>query len=49
MESIGAAVGIIYDNQDENPDKIIMSDDSTGGGIQIPGMLISKIDGKKLK
>ena len=49
MESIGVAVGIIYDNLDENPEKIIMSDDGTGGGIQIPSMIISKTDGKKLK
>lgn len=49
MESIGAAVGIIIDDKDnENPERIIMSDDGTGGGIRIPSMMISNTDGKKL-
>lgn len=48
MENIGAAVGIIYDNTDEEVENIVMSDDGTGGGIRIPSMLISKADGKKL-
>lgn len=48
MENIGVAVGIIYDNKDESPETVIMSDDGTGGGLKIPSMLISKIDGKKL-
>jgi hypothetical protein len=48
MENAGIAVGIIYDNKDENPDALIMSDDGTGGGLKIPSMLISNIDGKKL-
>jgi len=27
---------------------VLLSDDGTGGGIRIPSMIISKIDGKKL-
>lgn len=48
MESIGVAVGIIIDTNEENVDNVIMSDDGTGGGIRIPSMLIGKTDGKKL-
>jgi hypothetical protein len=48
MENHGVAVGIIYDNSDENIDNIIMSDDGTGGGLRIPSMMISKSDGEKL-
>ena len=48
MENVGVAVGIIYDNMDENPDSVIMTDDGTGGGLKIPSMLISRMDGKKL-
>ena len=48
MESIGVAVGIIIDTNEEDVDNVIMSDDGTGGGIRIPSMLIGKTDGKKL-
>jgi hypothetical protein len=47
MQEIGAAVGIIIDNKlKEEPDRVIMSDDGTGGGIKIPSMIISEEDGK---
>ena len=48
MENSGAAVGIIFDNKEESPEVVIMSDDGTGGGLRIPSMLISRNDGKKL-
>lgn len=49
MEEIGAAVGIVIDNKnDEEPDTIVMSDDGSGSGIRIPSMLISKQDGEQL-
>jgi hypothetical protein len=48
MENIGVAVAIIIDDQEENVDNVIMSDDGTGGGIRIPGMLIGAADGRKL-
>lgn len=48
MEDAGVAVAIIVDNQEEGIDSIIMSDDGTGAGIRIPGLLISKDDGEKL-
>lgn len=48
MENIGVAVAIIIDNTDEDIDKVVMSDDGTGGGIRIPSMIISAKDGKKL-
>jgi hypothetical protein len=48
LENVGAAVAIIYDNDEEDVENIVMSDDGTGGGIRIPSMLIGKTDGKKL-
>lgn len=48
LEAIGVAVAVIYDDQEENVDNVIMSDDGTGGGIRIPAMLIGAGDGKKL-
>ena len=48
MEDAGVAVAIIIDNTEETVDSIIMSDDGTGAGIRIPGLLISKADGAKL-
>jgi len=49
MEKAGAAVGIIVDNTPyDDVEFIVMSDDGTGGGIQIPSMLIGKGDGDKL-
>ena len=48
MEDAGVAVAIIIDNREEDVDSIIMSDDGTGAGIRIPGLLICKEDGQKL-
>ena len=48
MQNVGASVGIIIDNKDEEPERVVMSDDGTGGGIQIPSMIISQTDGKKI-
>lgn len=48
MENLGVSVGIIVDDYEENVDNVIMSDDSTGGGIRIPSMLIGVTDGNKL-
>jgi hypothetical protein len=48
MEDIGVAVGVVIDDEKENPKDIIMSDDGSGAGIRIPSMLISKKDGDKL-
>jgi len=48
MEDAGVAVAIIIDNTEESVDSIIMSDDGTGAGIRIPGLLINKKDGDKL-
>jgi hypothetical protein len=45
MENIGAAVGILVDNTDEDVETIVMSDDGTGGGMRIPSMLIGTRDG----
>lgn len=48
MESIGVAVAIIIDENEEDIENVIMSDDGTGGGIRIPSMLIGKTEGRKL-
>jgi len=48
MEDAGVAVAIIIDNTEESVDSIIMSDDGTGAGIRIPGLLINKHDGEIL-
>ena len=40
---------MIIDNTDESIDRIIMSNDGTGSGLSIPSILISKLDGEKLK
>lgn len=48
MEDVGIAVSLIYDSTDESVENIVMSDDGTGDGIQIPGLIITKNDGEKL-
>jgi len=48
MEILGAAMGIVVDNTDEDIDTLVMSDDGSGAGIRIPSMIISSKDGKKL-
>lgn len=45
----GGALAIIIDNRDELTENVIMSDDGTGAGIQIPSMLIGKTHGDILK
>ena len=48
MEDAGVAVGIVVDNNDENIYEIVMSDDGTGAGLNIPSLLVSNKDGQKL-
>jgi hypothetical protein len=49
IEHGGGKLAIIVDEVDnEDPDMIIMVDDGTGNGIQIPSVMISKTDGEKL-
>lgn len=49
VEHGGGRLAIIVDEIDnEDPDMIIMVDDGTGNGIQIPSVMISKTDGEKL-
>jgi len=43
------AVAVVIDNQEENINNVIMSDDGTGAGLNIPSMMISKKDGDVLK
>lgn len=48
MERAGAAVGIVVNNDAQDVSNLVMSDDGTGNGIQIPSVLISQADGKKI-
>jgi hypothetical protein len=48
MEELGASVGIVMDESEEDIENVVMSDDGTGAGIRTPSMLISKKDGTKL-
>jgi hypothetical protein len=49
VEHGGAKLAIIVDEVDnENPQMIIMVDDGTGNGIQIPSIMIGKTEGEKL-
>lgn len=48
MEDVSISVGIIFDSTEEAVENIIMSDDGTGDGILIPGVLITKEAGEKL-
>lgn len=49
VEHGGGKLAIIVDEKDnENPETIIMVDDGTGNGIQIPSIMISKTDGETL-
>ena len=45
----GAKLAIIIDNKNEDINGVIMADDGTGQGIQIPSILIGNADGQKLK
>jgi hypothetical protein len=40
---------VIIDTQSEDIEHVVMSDDGTGTGLNIPSMIISKEDGKILK
>mmetsp|Transcript_45373 Transcript_45373/g.33155 ORF Transcript_45373/g.33155 Transcript_45373/m.33155 type:complete len:375 (-) Transcript_45373:140-1264(-) len=48
LEAHGVALVIIIDNTEEDFDRLVLQDDGTGGGIQIPSMMISKSDGQML-
>jgi hypothetical protein len=49
IEHGGGKLAIIVDEVDnENPQMIIMVDDGTGNGIQIPSIMIGKTQGEKL-
>ena len=48
VEHAGGALAIVIDNRFENIENVIMSDDGTGNGINIPSVLIGKTDGQKL-
>ena len=48
-QDIGASAVIIADTTDEDPSSIVMSDDGTGGNLNIPSFIISKSDGEVLK
>lgn len=49
VQRIGGLFALIVNNNDENINKMILSDDGTGSDIYIPTVLISKKDGERLK
>lgn len=49
IEHAGGRLGIVMDNSIDDISSVIMSDDGTGMGINIPSLLIGKSDGKILK
>lgn len=42
IERAGGALALIIDTKSENVTDIILSDDGTGAGIEIPAMLINR-------
>jgi hypothetical protein len=42
IERAGGALALIIDTKSENVSGVILSDDGTGAGIEIPAMLINK-------
>jgi len=48
IEHAGGRLGIVIDDKKENVENVIMSDDGTGMGINIPSLLVSSTDGKIL-
>jgi len=42
VEKAGGALAIIIDTKSENVTDVILSDDGTGAGIEIPSMLINR-------
>jgi hypothetical protein len=49
VEKSGGALALIIDTQSENVSSVILSDDGTGAGIEIPSMLINAKQGQLLK
>ena len=49
VQNLGGSLALITDNQYEKLEDILMIDDGTGSDIFIPTVLISKIDGDKIK
>jgi len=49
VQIVGGLFALIINNNDDDIDKIILSDDGTGSDIYIPTVLISKKDGERLK
>ena len=47
-QEIGGAMVIIANNKDEDLDQIIMVDDGSGNGINIPAVMIKHSDGQSL-
>ena len=47
--NVGANLAIVIDNKNEDVHKIIMSDDGTGAGLNMPSMMIGNRHGNKLK
>jgi len=45
---IGAKMALIIDNINENEDRVIMIDDGEGNDINIPTVMIDKLDGDRL-
>ena len=48
VEHAGGALAIVVDDRYEDIENVIMSDDGTGNGINIPSVLIGRLDGNKL-
>lgn len=49
VQRVGGLFALIVNNNDDDIDKMILSDDGTGSDIYIPTVLISKKDGEMLK
>jgi len=49
VQEIGGALALVMDNQDQDPENIVMVDDGTAYEIAIPTILISRSDGEKIK
>lgn len=48
-QDIGASAVVIIDNKVEDVEKVIMTDNGSGGNIFIPSFIISKTDGELIK
>lgn len=50
VQNLGGSLALIINNrEDENVENVLMMDDGTGSDIYIPTVIISKIDGEKIK